>query len=209
MRTRKFWSAHVLLLLVILPACAPFLPTPLPTPVPGFVNTVVVLTAQAASAQTASALPPATATSTPTSTIRPITATPTPTATVLFTYVTSTSTTPTIQPPPPAWPAWDTGEIVRMPSGSGENVGKTKFFSVLQYVKVRVIRKNGVKVRQIPSTSAVSNMMVEYGDTMLLLGLWNHNNNNSYVKVRLPDGKEYWVGGNGDSTPQVSLEFVQ
>lgn len=196
-----------LLLPGLLLACQPFLPAEA-TPAPGWLHTAIVLTAQAAALQTASALPPPSATPTVTPTPRPVTSTPTPTETVLFDFFTATPLTPTFQPPPDAWPSWESGEIVKMPKGSGENVGSVKFFRTLANVKVIVIRDNGVKLRLLPSTEAGTNLMAGKGQTLILLGFWNKNSGNSYVKVRTLDGKEYWVGGNGNATPEVSLAFL-
>lgn len=95
-----------------------------------------------------------------------------------------------------------------MPKGSGENPGTLKFFKELQYVRVVVIRENGVKLRLGPSTEAGTKLMAEKGEVILLLGFWNQNSGNSYVKVRMKDGKEYWIGGNGDATPEASLKFA-
>jgi hypothetical protein len=205
MSQQKVWVVFLLLMPVILIACEPFFPAS--TPMPGL-NTIIALTAQAAASETAAALPPPTFTPTPSLTPRPVTATPTPTETVLFDFLTSTPSTPTFQPPPDAWPGWDTGEVVKMPKGSGENVGTVKYFPRLAYVKVIVIRDNGVKLRLLPSTEAGTNLMAAKGQTLILLGFWNKNSGNSYVKVRTSEGKEYWVGGNGNADPVVSLAFL-
>lgn len=205
MSKQKVLFILLLLMPALLFACEPFVQAP--TPMPGL-NTIVALTAQAAASQTAAALPPATFTPTPSLTPRPVTSTPTPTETVLFDFFTSTPSTPTFQPPPEAWPAWESGEVVKMPKGSGENVGTVKFFPRLAYVKVIVIRNNGVKLRLLPSTEAGTNLMAAKGQILILLGFWNKNSGNSYLKVRTLEGKEYWVGGNENADPQVSLAFL-
>lgn len=204
------WVACFLLVAVFLSSCESLFPTPSAAPVPGLINTLIVLTANAASSQTMAALPTATVTPTPSRTPRAVTETPTPTETVIFAVITRTPLTPTLRPPPAGWPDWSTGNVVRMPKGSGENVGTVKLFEVLTYVKVRVSRKNGVKLRQIPSTEAGTNLKAGYETSLILLGYWNKNSGGSYLKVMLPDGSaQYWVGGSGEAEPTLCLDFVR
>lgn len=89
-RTRGAFNWLVVMALAAF-ACAPVSLAPLPTPVPGMVNTIVVQTADAAATQTAQFQPPPSAT--PTGTPAPTgTPTETPTSTPTFVFVLSTPT---------------------------------------------------------------------------------------------------------------------
>ncbi|HZM21397.1 MAG TPA: NBR1-Ig-like domain-containing protein [Anaerolineales bacterium] len=91
MFTHKAKLIGWLLVLGMVLACVPSLPTPMPPPDPGAINTFIAQTVNAASSQTAAAMP--TSTSTPTSTPTPRntdTPTPTFTSTVIFILFTPT-----------------------------------------------------------------------------------------------------------------------
>jgi len=82
-------SCCLLTVVLVLSGCGPLYLSPLPTQVPGAVDTIVAMTYAAAATQTALFLPTATdtptETATPTKTRLPPTGTPTPTATFFFT----------------------------------------------------------------------------------------------------------------------------
>ena len=199
-------------------SCAPLLAPAAPTPIPGLVNTIIAATANAAATQTAALAPTATstATSTPLPTRTP-TITPTPTETfvfILYTYTPTITNTPNVTATRPyleEWPDWQTGTVVTMPKGSGENIGTTKYFSTLHNVEVVVTRANGVKLRNVPS-KMYDNGHVPAGTHLILTGYWNKNNDFGwmFVKVTLSNGAQYWVGGdtNSDKDPRNCLEFV-
>ncbi len=180
-----------------------------PLPDPASIQQAVAATAQAAWTQTAQAQ--ARWTRTPTS--LPPTSTPSliPTATPTFLILLETPTaTATVIAIPLTWPDWRTGEVVRMPPGSGANIGVNKFFKVLEGVPVVVMRLNGVKLREAP-TKVYGKKMAAYGDLLTLTGFWNRNNdfNWSFVQVKTQDGRLYWVGGDigTDIDPVNSLRF--
>ncbi len=199
---------HLFLGWLVLSSCRPQL-----IPVPGFVETVIALTARAAKTQTAAALAKITPTPTVPTPSRTPTITDTPTPIIpLFLPTPNATLTPTLLPVPTAWPEWQTGTLVSFPKGSSLNAGKTKFFTILQGVKVRVIRKNGVKLRTHPDQAAGVPFKAAYKEILVLTGFWhkNYSFGGTYVSVIGPDGKQYWVGGTegDDNTPEVSLEFV-
>ena len=157
-------------------------------------------------------------TSTPTlATLRP-TLTLQPTATVFVVQF----DTPTPSPSPTrtpriitTWPDWKTGDVVSMPSGSGENIGTNKMFNSLKGLKVIVVRENGVKMRPIPS-KAIGGPMEEKGSVFTLTGIMNKNSQFDwlFVQVIAADGNEYWVGGSvtgsehdNGADPTVALKF--
>ena len=207
----------------------PFLPGQSAAPTLGSIEEIVKATAQAAAALTETARPTATATVSPTATRRGFgqeTDTPTPTATFFYqlpdtSTPTPTNTFPVVGPgggsvtttplPVTDWPAWQSGTVVEMPPGSGEGIGTTRMFDILVNVKVRVVRPNGVKLREIPSLTVGSKKVP--ADTILYLtGLMNKNKMWGwfFVKVQAPDGKLYWVGDRvGESSdPFIALEIV-
>lgn len=203
------------LTLMLMFACAPLYTSPFPTQIPGAVNTVVAMTYAAALTETAAVLPTATYTSTdtPTATKTPLppTDTPIPTATFIFILFTPTAPATPTREPVTKWPAWEEGTVVDMPPGSGERIGTTKMFDILKDVEVIVVRANGVKLRSIPS-KAVGTKMADYETSLVLTGLMNKNSDFGwfFVKVKAPDGKFYWVGGDeGDDTnPTKCLKFA-
>ncbi len=207
----------------------PLLPGQAPTPEPGSIEDIVKATAQAAAALTESARPSATSTVSPTATRKGFgqeTDTPTPTATFFYQLPdtptpTPTNTFPVVGPggggttttplPVTDWPSWQSGTIVEMPPGSGEGIGTTRMFDILVNVKVKVVRANGVKLREIPSLT-VGSKKVPVDTVLYLTGLMNKNKmwNWFFVKVQAPDGKSYWVGDReGESSdPFIALEIV-
>jgi len=198
-------------------SCASLFGPAAPTPIPGLVETIVAATANAAATQTAALAPTATATATgtPLPTQTP-TITPTPTETfvfILYTYTPTVTNTPNVTATRPVldeWPDWKTGIVVTMPKGSGENIGVNKYFSVLHNVEVVVTRANGVKLRNTPN-KAYDVGHAPVNTHMILTGYWNKNSEFgwSFVKVTLPNGGQYWVGGDTGSEidPQNCLEF--
>jgi len=234
MMKRTQFLLSILLVLLIVVSCEPMIsPQSFPTNPPGHVNTVIAQTASAAAALTESAQPTKTDTPPPTATFTETpTNTVTPTATFFFALPTltptktpaPTSTLPVVGPgggsggaatttplPIKDWPAWNTGTIANMPTGSGEGIGTTKMFDVLVNVKVKVVRPNGVKLRSIPSL-VVGEGKVPVNTILYLTGLWNKNRdwNWTHVKVLAPDGKLWWVGDReGESSdPEIALEIV-
>ena len=196
----------------ILLACSPLFSLPFPTQPAGVFNTVVVLTHDAASTQTAAFLPKATRTSTATPTPRYTpTITPTPTATIIFFYYTTTPIGTPTPLPITEWPPWTEGTVVEMPKGSGETIGTTKMFNELAGVEMIVTRNNGVKLRSIPN-KAIGGDNVLKGTKLILTGLMNKNNEFGwlFVKVKTSGGSLAWVGGSeGDDTdPRECLEFA-
>jgi hypothetical protein len=217
MDKRKVRVFALIMATAVLLACSSLLAPAAPTPIPGLVETIVAATANAAATQTAYFAP--TATNTPTLTPLPTntpTITPTPTATfvfILFTYTPTMTNTPNVTPTVPIpdhWPDWKAGTVVSFPSGSGENIGTTKFFSMLKNVEVVVTRENGVKVRDTPNKAYDSGKM-PMGTHFILTGYWNKNSQFgwSFVKVRTVDNVYYWVGGDegSDKDPQNCLVF--
>lgn len=155
-------------------------------------------------------LPP-TITPIPTNTTLPPTGTSKPTITPV-TGVTPTASITFTAKPVRFWPDWDDGTVVNMPPGSGEGIGTTKIFEILKDAQVVVVRENGVKLRSIPNKAA-SGKIAPKGTLLVLIGLMNKNKDYSpywsFVKVKAPDGKLYWVGGSeGESTdPKLCLDF--
>jgi len=199
------------LALVILLACAPLGAPVIYTLAPEQIASIVAATANVAATQTAAAQPLASDTPTPVITRTP---SPSPTLTATFLFFTPTpplTPTATPLPLPTAWPDWTSGEIINFPKGSGENIGVTRFFRVLQNVKVIVTRLNGVKLRPIPNKALAYKTMADYAEILTLTGYWNMNKdfNWSFVKVIAADGKQYWVGGDigSEIDPQNSLRF--
>ena len=91
MTTRKTKLLYLLTALVFVMACGPAIAlTPYPTTDPNEINTIIVLTANAASTQTAAAMPTATLTPTLTPTLPTPTSSPTETPTVIFILSTPT-----------------------------------------------------------------------------------------------------------------------
>lgn len=179
---------------------------------PNFIYTVVAGTQTAAVYQTQMA--ELLFTSTPTQgTLRP-TMTLQPTATT-YIFVPSPSHTPIPSPSPTRtprirteWPNWKTGEVISMPKGSGENIGTNKKFSDLTGLMVMVVRKNGVKLRPIPS-KAIGGPIEVKGSAFTLTGVMNLNDDFGWVfaQVIAADGKTYWVGGSGDIQPNEVFIF--
>jgi hypothetical protein len=210
----------LLLLSVLLLACAPINPFTVPTQIPGAVDTAVAMTAAEAARQTQAALPTSTPfvpSATPTNTP---TITPTPTATVIFILdtptplVTDTPTPLPTLPVPTSWPDWSEGAVFEFPPGSSENTGTNKYFVILNHLKVVVTRPNGIKLRGAPSKASGGKLKAEEGEFLVLIGYWNMNENYSpvwtFVKVVTSNGNQYWVGGGvgEDTDPQLSLRFV-
>ncbi|MGC8856160.1 MAG: hypothetical protein ACP5QU_05125, partial [Anaerolineae bacterium] len=199
------------LTLGIILACAPLGAPPIYTLAPEQIASIVAATANIAATQTAAAQPLSSDTPTPYVTRTPFPS-PTPTATFLFFTPTQPFTpTETPLPLPTVWPDWTTGDIVTFPKGSGENIGVTRYFRILQNVKVIVTRLNGVKLRPIPNKALGGKSMAAYGAILTLTGYWNRNPDLdwSFVKVIAADGKQYWVGGDEGSEidPQRCLRF--
>ena len=194
-------------ILVFLSACSSQ-----PTQAPGFIFTVVAETQRAAALQTERA--ESLYTKTPILvTLRP-TLTPYPTATT-YIYVANTPTpTPSATRTPrirTTWPDWKTGDVIRMPSGSGENIGTSKKFAGLTGLKVIVVRPNGIVLRPIPDKS-IGGPKEERGSAFTLTGVMNKNNLFGWLfaQVIAVDGNIYWVGGTeGDENtdPTFALAF--
>lgn len=186
-----------------------------PTQPPGFILTVVAGTQTAAAYLTNEA--ESSFTETPIQVELRATITPPPTQTN-FVYLVSPSATltPTASfTPTPSlvteWPDWQTGEVVRLPSGSGANIGTNKKFSRLVGLKVKVARTNGVALRSIPN-KAIGGPFEEKGSAFTLTGVMNRNPEFVWLfaQVIAADGKTYWVGGSeGDENtdPRFALEF--
>ena len=196
--------------LIFLSACLPQ-----PTQAPGFIFTAVAGTQTAAAWQTESAMSlsketPILATLRPTLTLQP-------TATG-FVFVFTPSNTPTLVPSVTRtprqrteWPDWKTGSVIKMPSGSGANIGTNKKFSNLTGLMVIVVRRNGVALRSVPN-KAIGGPMEDEGSAFTLTGVMNKNPEFGWLfaQVIAADGKEYWVGGSeGDENtdPNYSLKF--
>lgn len=188
--------------------------TPAAAQDPGMIFTVVASTQTAAAWQTQ--LAEAAFSKTPTqATLRP-TFTPYPTNTVFVLRYTPSPTqtfTPTITNTPSQlteWPEWSTGEVVRMPKGSGANIGVNKRFYILAGVQVMVTRNNGVKLRDVPN-KAQPGPVEEPGSAMTLTGVMNKNGEYDWLfaQVIAANGKTYWVGGseNEDTDPRNSFVF--
>lgn len=189
--------------------------SPKPSQDPGFIFTVVAGTQTAAAYQTDVAR--SLNTSTPTLATHRPTITPYPTGTT-FVFVPSPSITPTPLPSATStprirteWPDWKTGDVVKMPSGTGGNIGTNKKFSDLTGLMVKVVRRNGVALRSIPS-KAIGGPMEEQGSAFTLTGIMNKNPEAAWLfaQVIAADGNTYWVGGSeGDelTDPTYSLAF--
>ncbi|NQU29627.1 MAG: hypothetical protein HQ525_03070 [Anaerolineae bacterium] len=182
---------------------------------PGLVFTIVASTQTAAAYQTWE--PFSLITNTPTPAILRPTITLQPTNTVYVFVPTSTNTptpTPSATPKPiklTKWPDWRTGSVISMPRGTGLNIGTNKMFSILKGVKVKVIRKNGVKLRSAPN-KAIGGPMELRNSILTLTGVMNRNKDYGwfFAQVIAPGGNKYWVGGSdGDenTNPIESLEF--
>jgi hypothetical protein len=179
---------------------------------------------------TYTSLPTATSTTTPSATVTPTrtssppTSTRTPTQTPKSSISTPTSTrTKTPKTQTAYWEPWSEGTVVSL-SGSGQGIGTTKYFTVLDGAKATVIRPNGLKLLGIPNKAAGGSKMVAYGETVTLLGYWNYNPgyNWYFVKIITSDGKLYWVGGDAkvdrnswvqscnpiNPDPHCSLKFI-
>ncbi len=182
---------------------------------PNFILTVVAGTQTAAAYQTEAAMFLYTRTPTP-ATLRP-TITLQPTSTV-YVFVPTPSNTPTMTPSATRtpvirteWPDWKTGEVIKMPNGSGWNIGTNKKFSSLTGLMVMVTRRNGVALRSIPN-KAIGGPMEEEGSAFTLTGVMNKNPESGWLfaQVIAVNGKTYWVGGSeGDENtdPRYSLRF--
>ncbi len=203
----------VILFPLLLSACDALNPA-LPTLAPGIVGTYAAMTVSAANSQTAAARPPATFTPTQPRPTRTATTPPTITATVRFILNTPTASltpTSTIPPRPEEWPSWTSGEIVELKHG--EAMGSSKFFKILQDVRVVVTRTNGVKLRDLPN-KAIGGKQADKGSVLVLTGIMNLNRDYypmwSFVQVKTGDGETYWVGGsmNTDTDPKRSLIFM-
>lgn len=218
-----------LALLMFFGAACGSLPGQPSAPAPQSIEEIIKATAQAAAALTETARPTSTFTPSPTATrrgARQETDTPTPTVTFFYQLPdtptpTPTSTFPVVGPgggsvtttplPVTDWPSWQSGTVVEMPPGSGEGIGTTRRFDILVNVKVKVVRANGVKLREIPSLTVGSKKVP--ADTFLYLtGLMNKNKTWGwfFAEVQAPDGKLYWVGDReGESSdPTIALEIV-
>lgn len=207
---KKKTLSTILLLMIFISACSPI--SAAPTEVPGIIYTIVAATNDAAWTQTAAGWPTATLTPRATSTLR---ATPTP-ITPTATFIISTSTprytaTPTATatlPPVYSWPAWDTGEVIKV---SGLGGGVFKLFPSLVNIDVVVVRQNGVKLRSVPS-KAIGGPMAEYGSLLRLTGRMNKNNEFGWLfaEVKTSSGTLAWVGGDingGNTNPTENLIF--
>jgi len=182
---------------------------------PGIIFTIAASTQTAAAYQTWE--PISKNTSTPTPAILRPTITLQPTATIFVFEPTSTNTptpTPSSTPKPVIltnWPDWRTGSVISFPRGTGWNIGVNKKFSILKGVKVKVVRKNGVKLRSAPNKAIGGPMEARYS-ILTLTGVMNKNKDFGwfFAQVIAPGGNEYWVGGSdGDdnTNPIESLEF--
>jgi hypothetical protein len=211
---RRFFYIFCFLIVLMLAAnsCAPLPATQVSTPVPGLVSTLIVQTSEAAQTQAAASLPAsATASLSPAKTNTPF-----PSETPTFVFKLSTPTHDKVLTPTPftldAWPIWGNGAVVEMPQGSGEGTGTTRYLMIMNGAMVKVTREHGVKLRKLP-TKAAGGKLAPTGSFLELTGLWNKNKNFtpnfSFVKVRAPDGHEYWVGGTEgeDTDPMKSLAF--
>lgn len=203
-------AASVLSLLFFLSACSGRATQP-----PGFIYTIVASTQTAAAYQTEMA--ELVNTKTPTPITLKATITPYPTQTVyVYTPPPSETPTPTVtltRTPRVVteWPDWKSGEVIKMPSGSGGNIGTNKKFSDLTGLMVKVVRKNGVVLRSIPS-KAIGGPMEEKGSAFTLTGVMNKNPEFVWLfaQVIAADGNTYWVGGSeGDENtdPTYALAF--
>ena len=182
---------------------------------PNFILTVVAGTPTAAAYQTDAA--ESLYTRTPTPSILRATITLQPTATV-YVFVPTPSNTPTMTPSATRtplirteWPDWKTGNVIKMPSGSGWNIGTNKKFSSLTGLMVMVTRRNGVRLRPIPS-KAIGGPMEEPGSAFTLTGVMNKDPERVWLfaQVIAVNGKTYWVGGSeGDENtdPTHALRF--
>ena len=207
---KKKRKIGIFLIALILAACSPK-----PSQDPSFIFTVVAATQTAAAYQTEMAQ--SLNASTPTLATRRPTITPYPTGTT-FVFVPSPSVTPTPLPSATStprirteWPNWKTGDVVKLPSGSGGNIGTNKKFSDLTGLMVKVVRRNGVALRSIPS-KAIGGPMEEQGSAFTLTGIMNKNPELAWLfaQVIAADGNTYWVGGSeGDENtdPTYSLIF--
>ena len=181
---------------------------------PGLVFKIVASTQTAAAYQTGvpsslNTISPKPATLRPTITLQP-------TNTVFVFVPTSTNTpTPTASATPEpiiltSWPAWKTGSVISMPRGTGFNIGTNKMFNILKGVKVKVIRKNGVKLRSAPNKAIGGPKEPRYS-ILTLTGVMNKNSDYGwfFAQVKAADGGTYWVGGweGEDVDPTESLEF--
>ena len=191
---KKQKSIFLLLILMLLSSCSSQ-----PTQAPGFIYTVVASTQTASAYRTEMAGLSFPSTSTPILvTLRP-SFTPYPTSTsFVFESITLTPTiteTPTPQPLRD-WPNWKTGEVVKMPSGSGANIGTNKKFAGLEGIMVMVVRKNGVALRPVPN-KAIGGPMEEKGSAFTLTGVMNKNNDFVwfFAQVIASNGRNYWVFG--------------
>ncbi len=109
------------------------------------------------------------------------------------------------------WPDWKTGDVIKMPSGTGANAGTNKKFSGLTGLQVIVVRLNGVKLRSSPN-KADAGVQEERGSAFVLTGVMHKNPQFGwlFVQVIAADGNTYWVGGSEDdenSDPRYALEF--
>ena len=200
---------QLLIILVFLSACSPQ-----PVEDPGLIFTIVASTQTAAAIQTGGVSSLNTITPTP-ATLRP-TITLQPTNTVYVFVPTSTNTptpTPSSTPKPvklTKWPDWRTGTVISFPRGTGWNIGTNKKFSILKGVQVKVVRKNGVKLRSAPN-KAIGGPIEERGAIVTLTGVMNKNKDFEWLfaQVIATNGGKYWVGGyEGDEIdPTESLEF--
>ena len=209
MKKKRNFGILILIALVLV-ACSPK-----PSQAPGFIFTVVAGTQTAAAYQTEMA--ESLYTSTPTLATRRPTITPYPTGTT-FVFVPSPSITPTPLPSATStphirteWPDWKTGDVVRLPSGSGGNLGTNKKFSDRTGLMVKVVRRNGVALRSIPS-KAIGGPMEEQGSAFTLTGIMNKNPELGWLfaQVIAADGNTYWIGGSeGDENtdPTHALTF--
>lgn len=186
-----------------------------PTEPPGFILTMVASTQTVAAYLTEMAEADFTQTPTPIELRATITPPPTQTGFVYLMTPSSTLTPlPSLTPTPSMrteWPDWKTGEVVRLSSGSGANIGTNKKFSDLTGLMVKVVRRNGVALRPVPN-KAIGGPMEEEGSAFTLTGIMNKNPEFVwlFVQVIASDGNTYWVGGSaGDQNtdPRFALEF--
>ena len=204
---KKQKSIFLLLILMLLSSCSAQ-----PTQAPGFIYTVVAETQRAAALQTERAESLYTKTPTPATLRATLTLEATPT---VYIYVADTPTpTPSATRTPrirTTWPDWKTGDVIRMPSGSGENIGTNKKFASLTGLRVIVARANGVVLRPLPDKS-IGGPKEERGSAFTLTGVMNKNNLFGWLfaQVIAVDGNTYWVGGSeGDENtdPTFALAF--